>query len=187
MASYLLTVILAFFATNIDDMIILIFLFSLGTKYFTKNQIIIGQQMGMFSILLVCFSILFGISFVDKEYLKFLGFIPIILGIKEFFSKRNEEIKEQLDNYKKVGVLKIALLALVNSGDNIGVYVSLFSKMNYVFLIFVGILYMLLTFFWCLIAWYISKKMINFEKIDLFSHKFFSLVLIIIGFYIIFG
>lgn len=185
MGGYLLTVVLAFFATNIDDMIILIFLFSLGAKYFTKNQIVIGQQMGMVSVLLLCFFILWGISFIDKEHLRFLGIIPIFLGLKEFFSKKNGEILEQFENSKRSGILKVMLLTLMNSGDNIGIYVPLFSKMNYIYLFFVGILYLLFTFLWCLLAWYISKKMINLEKIELYAHKIFSLAFMAIGIYII--
>lgn len=85
---------------------------------------------------LVVFSLLidYGLSFLTTGLLKWLGVLPICLGIKYWFdyyfrSKTDNSHLPKSIKYSRFTVIKIlsiCLLTISNGADNIGIYVPLF-------------------------------------------------------------
>lgn len=70
---------LAFVATNIDDLLLLVLLFSLTN--WRKRDIVIGQCLGFAVIIVVSSLGFFGKWIVPLKWIGLLGLVPIILGI----------------------------------------------------------------------------------------------------------
>lgn len=98
------TAIVAFAATNIDDLVVLLTYFSesLSGSSLKPRHVVIGQYIGI--IILIAISLGgYGISYIlPAGLIGFLGFIPIIMGLKmliEVIKERYEDqdVEEQVD------------------------------------------------------------------------------------------
>jgi len=72
---------LAFVATNVDDLLLLVLLFSLTNSNFKKRHVIIGQYLGFFVIITVSLLGSFCKWIVPLKWIGFLGWVPIVLGV----------------------------------------------------------------------------------------------------------
>ena len=75
----------AFAATNIDDIIILMFFFSQVNANFRIRHIIIGQYLGFMALILLSLPGFFGGVIIPKTWIGLLGFVPIGIGLQQLF------------------------------------------------------------------------------------------------------
>src|SRR5688572_33305446 len=99
----LLTSVLAFVSTNIDDLFLLTLFF--GNRTFRDRDIVVGQLLGISSLIaisLVCS--LIGLL-IDQAYVGLLGLVPVYLGARGIRAmlKNKPGIKEE-DDKTKTGV-----------------------------------------------------------------------------------
>jgi cadmium resistance protein CadD (predicted permease) len=124
----------AFVATNIDDIFVLMIFFS--SLAYPVRQIVLGQYIGIGS--LVAIGVLGSlIALVVPTYvIRLLGIVPIAIGIKNLIEirKKDKSITRQVVQHEKnksyLSFLSVAAVTFSNGGDNIGVYIPLFSKYN---------------------------------------------------------
>lgn len=122
--------IISFIGTNIDDILIDTIFF---TEADTKQKIrgaVLGKYLGIGTLILLSVLGAFGLSFLPKEYTRFLGLIPIGLGIGEWLSHmKNSENGDGDVPAKKsaVFVLNVTIVTISNGADNIGIYIPLFA------------------------------------------------------------
>src|SRR5579872_6069106 len=130
---------LAFLTTNIDNLLLLILLFS--QPNYRKRHVVAGQYLGFFVILLVSTLGFFGKFLLPLAWIGFLGFVPIILGlrrVRELLWKRTRKQEEAgtANTYVKAGMpqsftrlvftpflnfqtYRVMLMTLGNGSDNI--------------------------------------------------------------------
>ncbi|PSB56110.1 transporter, partial [Chroococcidiopsis cubana CCALA 043] len=82
--------IIAFTATNIDDIIILLLFFSQINVYFRRRHIVFGYYLGLTVIILASLPGYFGGLIVPREWIGLLGLLPIAIGIKQLLSREKE-------------------------------------------------------------------------------------------------
>lgn len=118
----ILTVI-SFVATNIDDLVIDIFFFTEIKNKEDIKIVVLGKYLGLGFLVLVSIIASFGLNFIPFAYIRYLGFIPLYLGIKEIIhNKDDEEVKvKQSSNLMR----NVILITIANGADNIGVYIPL--------------------------------------------------------------
>ena len=155
----------AFVATNIDDIFVLMMFFSSLT--FPVRQVVLGQFIGIG--LLIAISALGSlISLVVPTYIiGLMGIIPIIIGIKnlvEIRKKNKLPSRQVVQNKKKnrsyFSFLSVAAITFSNGGDNIGVYVPLFSKYNTVSQITtLTAVFIAMTAVWCTSSYYFMNHL----------------------------
>ena len=117
--SALITGVVAFSATNIDDIVFLTIVFSQASR---RWHVVIGQYLGFTALVLVSLIGFFGGQVLPHEWLRLFGVAPIAIGIKKLFAKRDEHIK-----FGTTGTLDVATVTFVNGADNIGIYTPLFA------------------------------------------------------------
>ncbi|WP_414469092.1 cadmium resistance transporter [Methanobacterium sp. ACI-7] len=185
---FILGAILAFSATNIDDLFILTFFFS--NKNFKASHVIMGQYLGIFSLVLISSIGYFFKFIIPTSLLSLLGLIPIIIGIKELLKlKTSKEISEEYEEieFKKFTVFKVALVTISNGGDNIGIYIPLFATISSYELLLVILIFSLMVTLWC----FISRSLVNHRflsrNIEKYGYLMFPFVLIGIGIHILIG
>lgn len=96
MISAVVTAIVSFASTNIDDIFVLMVFFSQISKQMKKRHIIIGQYFGIATLLFVSVLGSAGLNLIPQQYTGLLGIVPILLGIKEWLKYRKE--KKAADN-----------------------------------------------------------------------------------------
>lgn len=181
----------AFVATNIDDIFVLMMFFSSLT--FPVRQVVLGQFIGIG--LLIAISALGSlISLVVPTYIiGLMGIIPIIIGIKnlvEIRKKNKSPSKQAVQNKKKnrsyFSFLSVAAITFSNGGDNIGVYVPLFSKYNTVSQITtLTTVFIAMTAVWCTSSYYFMNHPLVASKICHIGSIILPFVLIGLGIYIL--
>jgi cadmium resistance protein CadD (predicted permease) len=181
----------AFVATNIDDIFVLMMFFSSLT--FPVRQVVLGQFIGIG--LLIAISALGSlISLVVPTYIiGLMGIIPIIIGIKNLVEIRKKDkspSRQAVQNKKKnrsyFSFLSVAAITFSNGGDNIGVYVPLFSKYNTVSQITTLIaVFIAMTAIWCISSYYFMNHPLVASKIRHIGNIILPFVLIGLGIYIL--
>lgn len=181
----------AFVATNIDDIFVLMMFFSSLT--FPVRQVVLGQFIGIG--LLIAISALGSlISLVVPTYIiGLMVIIPIIIGTKnlvEIRKKNKSPSRQAVQNKKKnrsyFSFLSVAAITFSNGGDNIGVYVPLFSKYNTVSQITtLTAVFIAMTAVWCISSYYFMNHPLVASKIRHIGNIILPFVLIGLGIYIL--
>lgn len=209
----IVTDLVSFASTNIDDIFVLMVFYSQVGNQLKKHHIIMGQYLGVGILITVSVLGSFGLNIVPQQYTGLLGVIPISLGIKEWIgykkdkeSTSNSIIETQIqepiltgqdeiaddtviDSYDSEAIhpaiLNVALVTLANGADNIGIYISLFTRTNTYELIITIVIFILMIALWC----FVGEKLANYPVIkhiiQKYKHIVVPLVFIGIGIFIL--
>lgn len=183
----LLTSITAFASTNIDDLFILTLFF--GNKKIKQHQIIAGQFLGIITLIAVSLlGSLIGLV-IDPAYIGLLGLVPIYLGLKGVWQLTRRNVTNDPDQQVKTrgnNILAVAGITFANGGDNIGIYTPLFAIRGWTDTAAMVSVFLIMTFFWCMIARYFTKHPIVAAAVDKYGHIVTPFVLVLLGIYILY-
>lgn len=190
MIGTVITSIISFISTNIDNIFVMMLLYAQVNEGLKKKHIVIGQYLGL--AILVAVSILgaFGLNFIPQKYIGLLGLLPIALGVKEWvkykkekriFHTANEEACTETVAINAINseILNVMIVAVANGADNIGVYIPLFTGYSATQLIVTMTIFTLMMAFWCLLGSTITR----FPRITsvIQKHKHIAVPVIFIG------
>lgn len=182
--------VVAFVATNIDDIFVLMMFFSSLT--FPVRQVVLGQYVGIG--LLIAISALGSlIALVVPTYIiGLMGMIPIAIGIRKLVEIRKKDkspsrqVVQDKKNKSSLSFLSVAAVTFSNGGDNIGVYVPLFSKYNSVSQITtLTVVFIAMTAVWCIASYYFVNHPLVASRIRHVGDIVLPFVLIGLGTYIL--
>lgn len=131
----------------------------------TPLKITVGQYLG-FTVIIAISLIGFGVAVaLPSQPIGFLGLLPILLGVWKFFNLLfpwPDNVDEQQPTSsltaKAKPILKVSIITIMNGGDNIGVYVPLFSQAKGAEIAVYVVVYYILLGVWCLVACLIMKQ-----------------------------
>lgn len=189
---------IAFTSTNIDDIFILLVLFSQVRTGVIKNEdksirektkmkelyIVIGQYFG-FS-LIIFLSIIGSLSsfFIPVSWIGLLGFVPIYIGVKGLLSLRSYKSNEVIDNASS-SIFKIASITLANGSDNISIYIPMFASQNLNANIVTLVIFYCMIAIWCFISYTLIRDPILAKVLERNCHIIVPIVLIGLGMFIL--
>lgn len=211
MISTIITALVSFFSTNIDDIFILMLFFSQVNKDIKVKHIVISQYLGIGALIAISVAGALGISIIPQEYVGLLGLVPIYLGIKEYIEYKKEiknnveeeaqateeNIQEQvvlnqenktlvsIRKFISPSILKVAGVTIANGGDNIGIYIPLFSSMKLYSILIIVIVFLLLTGVWCFIGFKLAEHPFVNKNIEKYKHIFVPIIFVALGVFII--
>ncbi|WP_315109418.1 cadmium resistance transporter [Clostridium intestinale] len=211
MISTIITALVSFFSTNIDDIFILMLFFSQVNKDIKVKHIVIGQYLGIGALTAISIAGALGISIIPQEYVGLLGLVPIYLGIKEYIEYKKEiknnveeEVQDAEENIQEQvvlnqenktlvsirkfispNILKVAGVTIANGGDNIGIYIPVFSSMKLYSILITVIVFLLLTGIWCFIGFKLAEHPFVNKNIEKYKHIFVPIIFIVLGVLII--
>jgi cadmium resistance protein CadD (predicted permease) len=188
--SHIFIAISTFALTNIDDLLLLSIYFA-HPEHYRQKDIVVGQYLGVFILVAISLSGLILGEVINKEWIRFLGLIPIYLGLKDLYKNirnRNSNETDDVDLPKDHSstFLKVALVTFANGGDNIGVYTPLFAvtASNYIYLYL--FIFSILIGLWCLLG----KYMVSHDRVKNIFAKYGKMLLpvflILLGLFILF-
>jgi cadmium resistance protein CadD (predicted permease) len=145
----LITGVLVFTATNIDDVFLLLAFF--GDRRYRTSAVVAGQYVGI--------AVLIGVSLIASllslivrpEWLGLLGVIPIALGLRHWFNEEEDD-DEVPPAATGSTLLAVASITIANGGDNVGVYTPLFASLQAVEIATICMVFAIMTGLWCGIA-----------------------------------
>jgi cadmium resistance transport/sequestration family protein len=191
----------SFVATNIDDIIILVVLFSQLNTQFRLQHIITGQYLGFTLLIIASLPGLFGGLILPPPWIGLLGLVPVVIGFKQLLSQEEEQIQLVSDvstqsqnqkffqsfisNFVSLQTYKVAAIRLANGGDNIGIYVPLFASGNLLHFSIILSTFYFLVGVWCIIAYLLTRHPDLTELTARYGRKVVPLVLICLGIYIL--
>jgi cadmium resistance protein CadD (predicted permease) len=169
--------------------------FSLVDTCPNRRNIVIGEFLGVSSIIAISLIGSIGISLFIDEYKYLLGFIPIGFGIIEYIDNwtKNKSLNQTgvIDTevttrnfntiLNKPTLLKVSLVILADSVDSIGIYVPVFSNMYLIYKLSAVIMYMALIALWCYLGFCFSKIQVISRNIKKFRHTFVPIIFILLG------
>ena len=185
MAQVIITAVLAFVATNVDDIFVLLLLFSIAGAN-KAYKIIFGQYLGIGILTLISLLGAIGLGLLPGWCLRLLGFVPFAIGLRAWLSrKRDGDGDGEEDIVATPEVLGTAMLAIANGADNLGVYLPLFAGYRADQSLLVVLVFAIMTGVWCLLG----KRLADLPVVRHALHRYRSVlipwVLMMLGLYIL--
>ena len=203
MALTVISAIGAFIVTNIDDIFVLMLLFSQAqakasdgrkVNMHTKNNliyprdIVIGQYLGFALLVLISLLGTFGVMLIPEQWVGLLGLIPIYLGIKLFIKGEDEDEGAILSSLSSgrfnKPFMSVAFITFANGGDNIGIYVPYFSTLNISELVITVIIFLLMVAIWCFLGYRLAAFRHVSEILEKYGRCIIPIVFVGLGIYI---
>lgn len=187
MLAKVIAAVTSFISTNIDDIFILMLFFA---QVKSKRCVVIGQYLGIGILTAVSLLGSSALQFIPEEYIRFLGVIPIVLGIKEWVAckKSAEEEKSDAPTAKDSAlqqILSVSLVTVANGADNIGVYIPLFAGYSLQQMFAVVAVFSVMVAFWCFLAQKLASLPVLKAGIEKYKHILVPIVFIALGIYIL--
>lgn len=185
----------AFAATNIDDIVILTLFFARVGETLRRRHIVVGQYLGFGAILLASLPGFLGGLVLPKEWLGWLGLLPIAIGLHQLLRSKSDEKSLQLvataqprsrfASFFSPQTYQIAAVTIANGGDNIGIYLPLFANSSPAELGIILSVFLVLIGVWCLIAHQLAQHPLLSRTLTRYGHRVVPFILIALGIYII--
>ena len=191
------TAIATFTVTNIDDILILILLFTQINALFRRRQIVFGQYLGFITLVVASLPGFFGSFLLPDYFLKYLGLVPLFLGLiylNNLTESETESLTEVLPDNNSPGWLKrllspevcsVASITIANGSDNISIYLPLFASSSIYSLTIIITTFLFLVGVWCFVAYRLTNLPRIASLLKERGDTFVPSVLIALGVYIL--
>ncbi|MEH2158194.1 cadmium resistance transporter [Nostoc sp.] len=187
---------IAFIATNIDDIVILLLFFSQINANFRPRHIVSGQFLGFTVLLILSLPGLFGGLVLSKSWIGLLGLLPMSIGISSLVNREEDSSEKVIaateeteastfTSFFSPQAYSVAAVTIANGSDNISVYVPLFASCNLEsFLVILGLFFLLLGI-WCYVAYKLTKNRVIADVLTHYVNNLVPFVLIGLGVFIV--
>ena len=176
--------IVAFAATNLDDIFVLTFFFA--QKNLQIWRVVLGQYLGIGCLILVSVVGFFASLIIPYKWISLLGLIPIAIGIRKLIALKEEQA-EKTRVRQVESSLTVAAITFANGGDNVAIYTPLFASSTWATLTITLITFSVMIALWCVAGYSIGNHFVVIRLIDRYGHILVPFIFIGLGFYILFG
>ncbi|UBF30566.1 cadmium resistance transporter (plasmid) [Kovacikia minuta CCNUW1] len=189
----LLTGFTAFTATNLDDILILMLFFSQVNTLFRKRHIVAGQYLGFTALVLASVPSFFGGLLLPRACIGLLGLIPIAIGISRLVNGNEDDQSNEPDTLERQAqstwlnsfispqAYSVAAVTFANGGDNIGIYMPLFSSCSWQSLVVILGVFFSLVGVWCFAAYKLTQVPTIADTLTRYGNHLVPFVLIGLG------
>ena len=168
----------AFVGTNIDDILVLMVLLAQAGN--RKARVAAGYALGVAALTACAMVVGAGLSAIPGGWLRWLGLVPVALGVKAWFGKDDDSAPEA------ASMLGVALITVGNGGDNLGVYVPLFAGCSAQELAAAAATFAVMTAVWLALAARLASLPALKRLIETRSRILVPAIYILLGLYILF-
>lgn len=186
MIKTLITAIITYLATSIDEIPVLFMLYMNAKNKGKGKTITLTYFLGTFLLVAVGLLGAFGLDLITAKWaIGLIGFLPIIMGIK-ILIKGDDDEDEAMEKAKKFSSLwlKVLVITIALGADDLGVYIPLFTTMTGWEIVQMCFVFTVGTAILCLT----SYRLTRIEKLSDFIEKqerfIVSVVFIVIGIFV---
>jgi cadmium resistance protein CadD (predicted permease) len=177
-----------FAVTNIDDLLVLaVFFGQAAGSGGGAWRVVIGQYLGFAGILAAAIVGALGAGLLPDKAIPYLGLLPLALGIRAAVTAWREHRTGDSDDDASEGhsagpgVLQVAAVTFANGGDNIGVYVPVFTVAGLAAMSIYAVVFLIGVGLWCAAGWYLGTRPVIARTLSRWGHIILPVVLIGIG------
>jgi cadmium resistance protein CadD (predicted permease) len=176
-----------FAVTNVDDIVLLALFFSQAAGHRGgAARVVAGQYLGFVAILAASIVGALGASLLPATVIPYLGLLPLALGIRAAWRAWRERHHPTDDEPAAAtgngpAVFAVASVTFANGGDNIGVYVPVFTTARTGGLIVFVVVFLGLVAVWCLLGRLVVSHPAIARALARWGHILLPIVLIGIG------
>lgn len=187
----LLRAISAFAASNLDDILVLVLLFSQAGQSWGKARVIGGQCLGFSLLVLASLMGYFGGQLLPMAWIGLLGLFPISLGVSQWIDNLsgNDDdgttVSTGTGHSHGITVATVAAITVANGGDNIGLYLPLFAHCTPLQLLTTLIVFGLMVLLWCSLAWRLHQLPLVASALSQHGRNLVPVVLMGLGTFIL--
>jgi len=116
--------VLAFVATNVDDLLVVFLFFAGGARL---RSVMLGQYLGFAAIVALSAVVALGALALPEWVGRWLAVVPFAIGLRGVLQEDDGKEDDRPREAAKLGELAVAAITVANGGDNVAVYVPLFA------------------------------------------------------------
>jgi cadmium resistance protein CadD (predicted permease) len=197
-----LTSVIAFIATNLDDLVVLVLLFApaargvkggLKAGQLRPQQIVLGQFLGFAALVLLSLPGFFGGLMVPKPWIGLLGLVPMLLGLRSLLGPNDDDdpalqavnLPVQKPLFLSPQTYAVAAITIANGGDNIGIYLPLFASLSWLSLLITLGIWFALVGLWCGLAYWLANHPQLVPLVGRYGDRLVPIGLVALGLYIL--
>jgi cadmium resistance protein CadD (predicted permease) len=170
----------AFVATNVDDLFLLVAWFAGGYR---ASAIIAGQYLGIGALFAAAAAASLASLFVPVEYLRWLGLLPILIGLGMLLRRGEAESA----GAQGASIASVTAVTVANGADNIGVYLPLFAVASPWTIAAYGAVFAAMIALWCLGARWLVRHPAAGSPLRRWGPRLVPWVLVALGIWILAG
>ncbi len=179
--------IVVFASTNVDDILLLAVF--LSDPAFTTRQVIAGQFLGITVLTAVSAACALLAVAVPAGFIGLLGLVPLFLGIRGLWRLRRAkgDAAEEEEPSTRAGgspVLAVAGVTIANGGDNLGVYIPMFSSAPRLMPLYVAV-FSVMTAILCVLSYYLVNNPLLGKRLARYGRVALPVVLVALGLWIL--
>ena len=178
--------VISFVATEIDDFVMLLVLFSKTDKVSERLGVVVGKYLALAFLIASCTALSFYLEKIPDEILGLAGLVPLVVGIVYPYRKNKEKKFSVLwaTASSLLLALETFLITLGNGADNICIYIPFFASLEGAEFFVMAVVFAVLQGAVCFAA----IKIINSEAVQMylgnFSKTIVPIAFILLGIYI---
>jgi len=187
MVATILTAVITFIATGIDELFVLTILFVYAKNKKSIRDVFIGQQIAMIVLLGISVLAVFGITLITEKWIGLLGFLPIIQGLRLLIigdDDEKEEVVNKTSRYKSL-ILSVTIIAIAGGGEELAIYIPYFASLSTKSLIVTLITFNILVPIWCEFCRNISSLKQIQETVEKYERILIPIVFIGLGLFVL--
>ena len=183
------TGLVAFTATNIDDIVMLTLFFSQVNAVFRSRHVVVGQYLGFGALVVASLPGFFGGLIVPRAWIGMLGAIPIAFGISRLLNTEAQESEVEITqsdrstwlNFLSPQAFNVAAVTVANGSDNISIYAPLFASSSLETLLVILSTFFLMVGVWCVVAYKLTRMGAIADTLTRYGNYLAPFVLIGLG------
>ena len=183
------TGLVAFTATNIDDIVMLTLFFSQVNAVFRSRHVVVGQYLGFGALVVASLPGFFGGLIVPRAWIGMLGAIPIAFGISRLLNTEAQESEVEITqsdrstwlNFLSPQAFNVAAVTVANGSDNISIYAPLFASSSLESLLVILSTFFLMVGVWCVVAYKLTRMGAIADTLTRYGNYLAPFVLIGLG------
>ena len=179
--------IVVFAATNLDDLLVLVALFS--SAGFRGREVAVGQFLGIGALVLVSAVAALIALVIPGAYIRLLGLVPIFLGLRRLLTSPgpDEEAALRPRGGGVRRVLSVAAVTIANGGDNLSVYTPFFAVRDGLWIALAVVVFAAMTATWLILARWLVRHSALGRLLRKYEHRLLPGVFILLGVFILSG
>jgi cadmium resistance protein CadD (predicted permease) len=191
----------AFCASNLDDIVLLLFFFSSTGQQHRPVHVVAGQYLGFALLVLASLVGFVGGQIVPTPWIGLLGLLPISLGVSRMIDSLDPTAHDGKPEASASSALThpssrswlgrwrlpwpqvfaIAAVTVANGGDNVGLYMPLFAHCTPGQLLITLAVFFVMVGLWCALAWQLVQTPGLAQLLSQYGQQLVPFVLIGLG------
>jgi len=179
--------IVVFAATNLDDLLVLVALFS--SAGFRGREVAAGQFLGIGALVLVSGVAALIALVIPGAYIRLLGLVPMFLGLRQLLARCDTDAGEALQPRGSATrrVLSVAAVTIANGGDNLSVYTPFFAVRQGFWVALAVVVFAAMTAAWMMLARWLVRHSALGRVLRKYEHRLLPGVFILLGVFVLLG